>query len=382
MPNSADFYEALTISDSFDDLTRSDAYEPLPKDWLIGTADIVGSTKQIEAGNYKTVNTVGAAVISAQINGADGMGFPFVFGGDGGAFAFHPDQEASARKALAEVRRWSKDEFGLELRAAIIPVSDIRKAKFDVTVARYQASKGADYAMFSGGGVSWAEKQMKSGKYAIAPAPVGSQPDLTGLSCRWTPMQSKNGTILSVVILPVPQAKEAEIAKVMHAVVEVAEGIERGGHPIPEEGPGYTWPPKGIDLEARASHGSMPLWQRKLQLLKETFIALLFFRTGISAGGFDPNHYVQTVAKNADFRKFEDGLKMTLDCDAKSQQQLEKILSDASDKNIVTYGLFEQDDAIMTCIVPSVTRDDHIHFVDGAAGGYTKAASKIKAQQA
>ena len=121
MPNSADFYEALTISDNFDDLTRSDAYEPLPNDWLIGTADIVGSTKQVEAGNYKTVNTVGAAVISAQINGADGMEFPFVFGGDGAAFAFHPEQEAAARKALAEVRRWSKEEFGLELRAAIIP---------------------------------------------------------------------------------------------------------------------------------------------------------------------------------------------------------------------------------------------------------------------
>ena len=38
-----------------------------------------------------------------------------------------------------------------------------------------------------------------------------------------------------------------------------------------------------------------------------------------------------------------------------------------------------EDQAIMTCIVPSITSDDHVHFIDGAAGGYTKAASKIKA---
>lgn len=379
MTDSKSFYKDLSISDSFDDLTHEEAYTPLPDDWFVGTADIVGSTAQIDAGNYKTINTIGAAVISAQINGSNGDIFPFVFGGDGAAFAFAPHKKDTAQKALAEVRRWSQEEFNLELRAAIIPISDIRKARFDVTVARYRASKSADYAMFNGGGVSWAEKQMKSGHYAISPAPEGSQPDLTGLSCRWTPMQSKNGTILSVVILPVPTASTNDVTQTMHAIVEVADGLERGGHPIPKEGPSYVWPPKGIDLEARASRGTMPLWQRKLQLLKETFIALLFFRSGISAGGFDPNHYVQTVATNADFRKFEDGLKMTLDCDTKSREKIETILKQASEQNIVTYGLFEQDDAIMTCIVPSVTSDDHIHFVDGAAGGYTKAASKIKA---
>ena len=111
----------------------------------------------------------------------------------------------------------------------------------------------------------------------------------------------------------------------------------------------------------------------------ETFIALIFFKTGLSAGGFDPKHYTRTVSKNADFRKFEDGLKMTLDCDNAGREKLEAILQKASDDGIVSYGLFGQDQAIMTCIVPSITSDDHIHFIDGAAGGYTKAASKIKA---
>ena len=36
----------------------------------------------------------------------------------------------------------------------------------------------------------------------------------------------------------------------------------------------------------------------------------------------------------------------------------------------------------MTCIVPSFMRDDHLHFVDGADGGYTRAALALKAARA
>jgi hypothetical protein len=33
---------------------------------------------------------------------------------------------------------------------------------------------------------------------------------------------------------------------------------------------------------------------------------------------------------------------------------------------------------MMTCIVPSILTDDHVHFIDGAAGGYTQAARLMK----
>ncbi len=42
------------------------------------------------------------------------------------------------------------------------------------------------------------------------------------------------------------------------------------------------------------------------------------------------------------------------------------------------YGVAEQDAALMTCIVPSAMRDDHMHFLDGAGGGYALAAQSIK----
>lgn len=32
-----------------------------------------------------------------------------------------------------------------------------------------------------------------------------------------------------------------------------------------------------------------------------------------------------------------------------------------------------------TCFTPSVTRSDHVHFIDGAGGGYASAALALKA---
>jgi len=372
------FYAGVPVQDRFDALADAAAYRSLPAGWVVGAADIVGSTAAIAAGRYKTVNTVGAAVISAQINAFEGAVLPFAFGGDGAVFALPGGLRDRAAKALGEVIRWAGTEFDLTLRGAVIPVEDIRAAGFDVAVARYRASPGVDYGMFGGGGMNWAETQMKAGAYAVPAAPEGAFPDLTGLSCRWTPMHSRHGKILSVLVLPRDGRTGDAHRRLFHRIIDVAKGLERGGHPVPESGPGFRWPPEGLALEAHASRGATSLAWRKAQLLAETFVALIFFKTRIRIGAFDPMHYVYTSGINADFRKFDDGLKMTIDCDAETQERLRALLSAAAERNLVRFAIHEQDEAIMTCIVPSVTADDHMHFVDGGAGGYARAAERLK----
>jgi hypothetical protein len=46
------------------------------------------------------------------------------------------------------------------------------------------------------------------------------------------------------------------------------------------------------------------------------------------------------------------------------------------------YGLHRQEAAMMTCFTPSVMRSDHVHFIDGARGGYATAATALKAMAA
>ena len=148
MTHGFEFYDSLPKRDAFEAFASPDAYTALPDDWVVGTSDIVGSTQEIAKGRYKTVNMVGAAVISAQVNASGGHALPYVFGGDGAAFACPAHHRDHAAKALAAVQVWAREIFDIELRTAMVSVADIRAAGHDVAVARHQASEGVDYAMF------------------------------------------------------------------------------------------------------------------------------------------------------------------------------------------------------------------------------------------
>lgn len=373
------FYDALPRHGAFSDFANAGVYAPLPDDWVVGTSDIVGSTGEIAKGRYKTVNMVGAAVISAQINAAKGADLPYVFGGDGAAFACPAAHADTAAQALSAVRVWALEEFGISLRVALVPVSVIRDAGLDVAVARHQVSEGVDYAMFAGGGVSWAEAQMKAGAHDLPAAPPGTLPDLTGLSCRWSHMQSRNGVILSVVIAPKAGASANAFSDVCHKALALVGHLDRSGHPAPSAGPSAKWQSDNIALDAQVSRKDMPLSKRKWQVRFEMALAWVFLNLGIKAGGFDARAYRRQVAENADFRKFDDGLKMTLDCDPDTQAQLQSLLEQAAAEGIIAFGLHSQTEAMMTCIVPSALENNHVHFIDGAGGGYTQAAAQIKA---
>ena len=165
-------------------------------------ADVVDSTHAIRAGDYKSVNLAGAAVIAAIQNAVGSRELPFVFGGDGALVALAPGEQEIAGAALAALRTWSSERLALELRAALVPVADVRAAGHDVRAARFRVSGEVAYAMFSGGGANWADREMKAGRFLITPAPPGAQPDLTGLSCRFLPMRARSGAILSIIALP------------------------------------------------------------------------------------------------------------------------------------------------------------------------------------
>ena len=165
----------------------------------------------------------------------------------------------------------------------------------------------------------------------------------------------------------------------MKSVLSASEGLERGGHPVPVNGPPITWPPPGVDIDAHVSRNGRNMFLQKTLLLMQNLLIGLLFKTGKRLGQFEPEHYKRMVSRNADYRKFDDGLKMTLDCDAATLTQIRMMLEQARGQGKIRYGLHAQDEAMMTCIVPSATRDDHVHFVDGASGGYAQAAATMYA---
>jgi hypothetical protein len=378
--DSGAFYDSVAVFGGFRSLMDPQLYSALPADWTIGSADVVDSTKAIAAQRYKAVNMAGASVIAAVANALGGRDFPFVFGGDGASFAIGPEDVDRAREALAASAAWVRDELDLTMRVALVPVASVRAQGLDVRVARFAPSPNVSYAMFSGGGLGWAEAAMKRGEFAVPPAPPGTAPDLSGLSCRFEQIPAARGVILTVLVVPAAAADPAAFRKLVEEVVARTERSPDAGRPVPSQGPGLRWPPAGFDLEARAARGGS-LIRRRIGVLLYTLFAYLIMRFGIKAGGFVPQTYVAQVVENSDFRKYDDGLRMVLDCTPELADALEQMLAAAASVGVVRYGLMRQDAAMMTCFTPSAMRADHVHFIDGAGGGYASAALTLKAMQ-
>ena len=333
--NSSDrFYGSIPVFRGFGKLMDPALYSPLPDDWTIGVADIVESTKAIAQARYKAVNMAGAAVIAAVTNALEGREFPFVFGGDGASFAVSPDDFERAHDALAATAIWVRDDLNLVMRVALVPIAAIRAQALDVRVARFGPSPNLSYAMFSGGGLGWAEAAMKRGEFAVPVAPSGTQPDLTGLSCRFEEMPSVRGVILSLLVVPASGADPAGFRKLIEDIVALVERSPDAGRPVPPGGPALRWPPAGVEFEARAARGG-PLFKRRAFVLANTLFAYLVMRFGITVGGFVPKTYVQQVVENSDFRKYDDGLRMILDCTPELECALTQRLARAASTGIV-----------------------------------------------
>jgi hypothetical protein len=375
------FYGAIPVFRGFGSLMDPAMYAPLPDDWSVGVADIVESTKAIANQRYKAVNMAGAAVIAAVTNALDGREFPFVFGGDGASFAVSPADLSRARDALAATATWVGEGLDLVMRVALVPVRDIRAHGLDVRVARFGPSSNLSYAMFSGGGLGWADAAMKRGEFVVPEAEAGTQPDLSGLSCRFEEIPSTRGLILSVLVVPASGADPLAFREVIEDIIRLVEQSPDAGRPVPPGGPPLRWPPAGLEYEARAARGG-PLFKRRTVVLAFALWVYVVMRFGIKVGKFAPKDYVQQVVENSDFRKYDDGLRMILDCTLELERALAELLAKAASERIVRYGLHGQDAAMMTCFTPSVMRSDHVHFIDGARGGYASAATALKAMAA
>ena len=146
-----------------------------------------------------------------------------------------------------------KEDLDLTLRIGMVPVAAIRAQGLDVRVARYAPSENISIAMFAGGGIAWADAAMKHGEIAVAPAPPGAHPDLSGLSCRYEEIPASRGLVLSLVVAPAPGAAPRAFRAAIEHIARIVERTPDASRPVPGQRLRFTWPPAGVDLEARAS---------------------------------------------------------------------------------------------------------------------------------
>ena len=376
------FYAKVPAFIDFRDVARLDHYRALPDDWTLIVTDVVASTKAIERGEYKNVNMVGAASITAVLNVSDNVPIPFVFGGDGGLVAVPPNLLTAACNETKRLQAVSSNLFGLPLRAAAIPVAALRSAGADVLVGKFRLSEGNDLAMFAGSGPAVADEWLKSGNpehnFALLPENNEDFPDLDGLSCRWEPLKSRNGTMLTVILLPNDKNAEAEIHAVTDAIGDILGDHIANFAPAHDATMKFRYPPAALSLEIAAGTGRSNRFARTIGAYFTALMQYFCERFGIKIGDYNGATYRHEVQSNTDYRKFDGALRMVLDVSFEQATAIEAYLEKAYQSGSVLYGTWKADRAMMTCLLFSLTESRHIHFIDGADGGYAMAAKGLK----
>lgn len=362
-------------------------FYPVPDDWIIVVADISSSTEAVVAGRYKDVNMIGGAVICAVQNATGNRDWPFVFGGDGATLLVEPQVRQVVEEALVRTRSLAKHDFDLDLRIGFVPVRVVRAAGTDVLVARHEVAPGNNIAMFGGGGVELADELVKSAsscdEFCLSDYSLPGQPDLTGLSCRWEPLVSQKGLILCLLVKPQADdflLKQRVLLEFLSQLSSVIGKEFDQASPVNAESMRLNWPPAGLVAEAKATRAEGSFMVKLVKVTINSLFQWVLERFDLSAGGYDAKNYRAEVRSNTDFCKFDDVLRMVLDCTPDQIKQIRRILSEMHEQGSIDFGIFETRQALMTCLLFDLESSEHLHFIDGDEGGFWSASKGLKSQ--
>jgi hypothetical protein len=374
------FYHKLPSFDDFKGITHDEHYFAVPNDWIIVVADIKDSTKAIEEGKYKDVNTIGAASIVSAHNAMGELEFPYVFGGDGATFLAPKLYQARIEKELKALKEIAKRGFALDLRIGIIKVDEILKQGASIEVAKFKLIGQKSVAIFKGGGITLAEKKIKSelDKYEIK-GRIKHMIDLNKLSCRWNAIPAKRGKNLSLLVQVTDKNNMSIYHDVLQKLEEIYEGKLDDANPVNFEQLSYKSFTECYKNEKRL-HST--IWSMAfVKRISSIFLSVLLFKIGLPRKVFNPEPYIASMGTHSDYRKFDDMLRMTIDCSPKQIEQISEYLVNLHQQGDIYYGMHTSDNSIMTCFVDGLSMGNHIHFIDGDNGGFAMAAKGLKEQQ-
>jgi hypothetical protein len=380
------FYASLSEVTDFSAVTRPDVYSAVPSSYWIAMTDVRGSTKAIEAGRYKDVNAVGVASIIGLCNAMRDVELAYVFGGDGATILIPAARRIAAENALRGARWLAREAFDLELRVGLVPLSELAQAGGIAKVAKFRASPHTRLAMFSGSAFSLAERWVKDS--ARSPGYEVSEDgerlaDFEGFECRWRPIQSRRGSMVSLLVLAKDHDETRRSDTYARVLAELTARMDsERSRPIQIEGLRMLGPFGDYSVEARVRAGepdrpTAPAARAEARL--RTQIARILRLFGKKAGGFDPSTYMSELEQNTDFRKFDELLRMVVDLTDAELESVRSYLESERHGGTIAYGLHCASAALMTCLVRSYS-GDHVHFIDGADGGYALAAKQLKRQ--
>ncbi len=382
------FYLDLPVTANFLDIADAAIYTPLPDDWHVVVSDVKDSTTAIGRGLYKEVNLMGASTIMAMLNLTRSFSLPFVFGGDGASLCVHESLLPRAREALLATKKMAQEVYQLELRVGVVPVSEIRKAGYDVLVARYRVSENFVQAVFTGWGLQFAEEVLKDPqegeRYRLKLDGAAVEADFSGLECRWQNVPSAHGEIVSLIVQATSGESAERNATYREVIAKVSQiyGSDTMCHPVQEGLLSYAFTEKRLSGESNVRSFGKGRLTRILYWFRIRFKVLLgalLMKIRYRSANIDWGAYKQQLVANTDFKKFDDKLRQTLSGTGRQRGELTAYLEKEYKTGVLAYGLHTAPTALITCLIFSYN-GAHIHLVDSDNGGYAVAARELKSR--
>jgi hypothetical protein len=382
------FYHDLPALESFADAIEIARHVEVPGDWWIVIADVIGSTKAIEAGAYKKVNTVGVACIAAVTNVDRRVEMPFVFGGDGATFAVPDTLRERVIPALREAQRLSRENFDLMLRVGLVRVSDLLDKGLWVWLAKVRLSSNVTQPTLSGRGWGAAERMVKDplaqGVLRVREDEGPCEGSFEGFECRWQGVPSFHDHKLALLVAAVSDDANVNLAvyrKLSDKIGEIYGDIS-SYHPLRAEHMRLSFSPRQLAHEWRVRSSRLSRWERVKYFARMVLLNLagvFLFARKMDTKAVRWSRYADEMVQNTDFRKFDGMLRMVMDGSEAQYRDLDDYLEGQHRKGRLVYGMHKSREALLTCIVFSYN-GNHVHFVDGSDGGYAMAARGLKAQ--
>lgn len=381
------FFATLPAFDGFGRIVDAGVYAPVPPSWHVLVTDVVDSTGAIRAGRYKDVNALGGAVIVAAVNAAADVELAYVFGGDGAVVLGPAAARPALLRAAAATMRLAREAFGLTLRAGLVPVADLVAAGAAIHAAKLRLAEGLHLAMLDGPGVTraeaWVRDPARAAGYAVAAAERHDATLFEGFECRWKPVASRRGRIVSLIVLA--RAADAGARREVYAaVLRRIAGLEPDDtsvRPVSSDTLRLAESSSELVTEARVRTGRRSGARARWHALRASATVAIgrsLVRRRRRWGDFDGASYIDDVVERTDFRKFDGSLRMVLDLSAERTAELRRILEEERAAGRIVFGLHADAEALLTCLVRDHTQ--HVHFLDGGGGGYALAAVELKTQ--
>lgn len=352
------------------------SFHDVPNDWHVIITDIKGSTKAVAAGMHQMVNLIatGSIIAALNIGRATGISIPFFFGGDGATLLVPASILDFTIQALGEHRQNAMDNFNLDLRVGSVPVIQVYEANHDIRLAKACLGKNFAIPVALGNGLKYAEKIIKAKNPNYSNTSAGSKVlDLEGMECRWDrikPPKNTNEVVCLLVEVGNPNMQASIFQKVLK-VIEQIYGPQPQRNPISIPRLKLSTTPRRIIQEMQTKLGQFD-WTYLIKNFLLTFFGSVYFRFYQEG-----REYLHKIVELADTLVIDGRINTVISGTVKQRQTLVKELEKMEKAEEIFFGIHTSAESIMSCYVRN--RDDqHIHFVDGAQGGYTQAAVMLK----